>query len=704
MKLDRRQLLAGSAALALLPSKAEAWFPHGSSGSIPIGHGWNTLPLGAGGNIDGLHIATDGSMVCRGDVFGAFVWSGTSALSSITDPTQKWTQVNTLASFGITAGTEPGGFAAYPYEYVQAPGNSNYHYLLNGSNATGSKFALYYSTNKGTNWTESNVLIPPPSAGLAESYKIAADPNNEKIVYFALPSNGGLSAGVYTTFDRSLANTWPTFNAATTDGSTLFPNCTVATGGGIAFDTSMGTTTVNGQLVTKRIILCVGGSGIYESTDGGQNWTEIAVSAFGSSAFHVVNGFFDGNYATNINSVNNYFCTVPELNKLYRYVGGGTSGWKNITPATFEQQIIVDPRAGQTYITAYYGNGIGVGYTTTNSTATTPTWGGGTGGQTTNLRGASYDLPYLNYIFGQTGYAEGQLGIIDQNGTCLWCGNQSIWYFTALPNYSVSTTTTSYSFGRGQEGTVSCDVLEVPGASFPILACQDLGAPMIGNTFTAYPTDMVQRGKEYLASSLEYAASDSNFIVARMTGQFGTSYDVDISSYSPDKGVTWNGIAGVPTALWQSVVTGSITGTVLTATSFVSGNIIFPNTLVYIGNTYYGLVQPYGTGGTTGTGGAAGATYSLSASSSASGNFVMTFQPASGQTVAVDHDHWVQCQQGKTASIRSRLIQPMQLQLHRGHSVNKAVAATCQRLDGRPQIHGRAAIHRKLWPWVTALI
>jgi len=638
MRISRRNLLASSAAAALvsqLPAGAWRFGPAPASG-IPTG--WNTLPLGAGGQVDGIHIANDGSMVCRGDVFGAFVWSGTSAMSSITDPAQKWRQVVTLSAFSA-----PGVFTANPWEYVQAPGNSNYHYLMTGS-TTSTNYALYYSTDKGITFVNMGTDVPYPSAGLQESYKVAVDPNNEKVAYWATSSAGSVS--VYTTFDRTAGHTWPTLSAAKTNSTTQFPACTTACGGGIAFDTSMGTITIGGQVLTKRIILCVGGSGIYETTDAGQNWTEIAASAFGTSTFHVSNGFMDGNFSTNANSVNNYFCTTPELSKTWRYFGGGSGGWKDITPFAGYggNLLLVDPRAGQAYVTVYGPNGSGVGYTTTNSTATTPSWGGSTGGQTTNLRAASYDLPYLNYIFGQSGYTNGVLGVIDSNGTAFWCGNQSIWYYTAIPNYAVSLVTTSNSFGRGQEGTVSCDVLVPPGGTVPILACQDLGAPMLGNTFTTYPTDMVVRGQETLASSLEFAASDPTFIVSRMTGQVGST--ADVTSYSTDSGKTWTQIAAVPTALWQSSVTGSVSGTTLTVTAFLSGNTIFPNTLTFAGSTYLGLIQPYGTGGTTGTGGLG--TYTMSfASTVASTTINPAFQNNSGQAVAVDHDHWVMIPTGQ---------------------------------------------------------
>lgn len=647
MTLSRRNLLQGAAAAALLPYPARAWFPRGTT-SIPTG--WNTLPLGAGGQVWGFHIANDGSMVCRGDVLGAYVWSGTSALSSITDASQKWRQVCTFAGFGkTTPGDSSGYLLADPWEYVQAPGNSNYHYFVTGDIDGNSRYYLYYSTDKGTTFTKMNVYFTPfgnyDYQHQAGSYKVAADPNNEKIVYWGMPMNSSNSNSVYTTFDRTSGHTWPTLNGATTDGSTVFPQPvagTVTGVCGITFDTSMGTTTIGGEIVTKRVIIAVGGVGIYETTDGGVNWTNVAPAGYTSSAY-VYQAFLDGD--TNANSVKNYFCTFGGINKLYRYVGGGSGGWTNITPSGYAPtNLIVDPRASNVgYVTCYGPNGIAIGFTSTNATAATPTWGGGTGGQTPTFAAASYDIQYMRYLFGQGNFTNGSVGLIDANGTCLWCGNQSIWYFSAIPNWGVSKASTSNSFGRGQESTVAGDVLRPPGASYPILACQDVGAPLIGNTYTAYPNDMADHSRESTCQSLEYAASDPTFIVARMTGQQLDPVS-DYSSYSTNSGASYTPIAGTPVSLWQAAVTGSVSGGILTVSSFDSGTFVFEGALVYtLGGSYVGQIATYGTGGTSGTGGTG--TYSIGGSSAATQFNIVNAQMA-GQTVAVDHDHWVTVPQG----------------------------------------------------------
>ena len=54
---------------------------------------WQTL-VGAGGFVDGIDVAPDGTMVVRTDTYGAYIWNGT-----------EWQQL-------VTATSMPAGFVA----------------------------------------------------------------------------------------------------------------------------------------------------------------------------------------------------------------------------------------------------------------------------------------------------------------------------------------------------------------------------------------------------------------------------------------------------------------------------------------------------------------------------------------------------------------------------------------------------------------
>lgn len=671
MRLSRRSFLAGVCIAALFAGRAEA-FPHGIAS--PIAKGWNTLPLGAGGLVTGMFIANDGSMVCRTDVGNIYRWSGKT--SDYANPSARWLPLLNYASLGSSAviRTSIGG-----WEHVLAPGNSAVHVAIFGDIAgSQTKGWVYYSANSGATWNQSNLSFlnssvdsnSNPGAIYKNSYyKIVVDPANENVAYCGVPINSGNSAGAYTTLNQSGGSTLATWASVKISGATPVGAVTTGIACGLAFDPSQGTTTVGGQIVTKRIIIPVGGVGIFESTDGGVTFTEIAAGPMGTANFYVTNAA--------MNAAGVYYCAVvsASIGGVWRYASGT---WTNIKPPAYAASeitpgfsLIVKP-SDNTYLSATGVNGIGAGYTSLNAdTGSPPTWNGRRGGQNPTLKAASYDIGYMNYIFGQGSgaFTFGPAVCVDPlSGACFWGGNQSVWYFAASagstvpigpPDYNTAINTFSWSMGRGQEATVAQDVLCPPGGTYPVLAAQDLGTPMRG-TFTIYPADMLVRFLEYTCENLEYAANDPSFIVARATGQAGSGALQDVSSYSPNYGAdgTWTQIAGTPTSLWQASITATISngvggaGTILDV-SACSGT-IFPNGLIaqtaLAGGTFYGRVQPYGTSGTTGTGGTG--TYILDTTSTVltpTALFSVTLIQG-GQTVAVDKDHWVTVPAGLTVS------------------------------------------------------
>ena len=680
MKLDRRQLIAGAAALGMMPRKAEAWFPHGASTAIPIGHGWNTLPLGCGGLIVGFDIAPDGTMVVRTDVGNAYIFSGTSA--QITDPAQKWLPLKTYASLGSGYAGANGTYNG-AYELVIAPTlTTNLYAIFADDGGPTFSWALYYSTNSGQLWTKSAVTMLITDGGSNGTWKtstrkVCVDPANENIVYCGIANGNSGKAGVYRATDGT------TFAAATTDGSTPFPASSKGSGTcGIAFDKNYGTTTAFGKTVSARVIVPVGGVGIFESLDGGQNFTEIAVTAFGRSDISVHQAYTDYDGV--------YYCLVSYAGSqgpgyLWRYApaaargtASGTgwvqldaqSGWTHgagWTGSSAGTLLVVDPRNGhQGFLSVSGPNGIGNGFTSTNSNAATGStiaWGGGTGGEATTLYAPSYDCPWLNHVWAfPTTFTEGTACMIDASGGCWWPGNQgAMWKFVqsdlstpTIPNYAVSNVTYSFGVSRGTEVTVAQDAIEAPGAPYPVIAAQDVGIYQTSFQPGFYPTNFYPSPHRVDCETLEYAASDSSFYVGKVNVEVAVAPNNGgmYSSYSPSYGATgsWVPYAVQPDLLWCASIVGGVSGGVLTVTSFNSvtglGNLVLVGQVVYPAvATYpsYGTVLAYGTGGTTGTGGVG--TYSIGGSSSVSPGTTLSLAPttAGGQMVAVDHDHHMCC-------------------------------------------------------------
>ena len=710
----------------------------------PVGE-WLTLPIGCGGLATGMHIADDGSMVCRTDVGGIYRWTGTC--DDYDDPTKVWEQLITydsLGSFGpnIALGDNMGG-----YELVQAPGDSDVLVaIFPDVNGVAQKYWIWYSLNAGVTWLRSNIAMtgtqnayaPATGCGAGANlpgklgyYKIAVDPANPAVAYAGMPVVSGQTAGAFTSLNKAGGSTLATWTSVKTTGSTPVPACSFWLSAGIAFDRSSGTSVLfSGQTVTNRVIVPIGGAGIYESTNGGSTFTEIAAGPMGTTSFFVGHGGFTAEGV--------YYCLVCDnatVGGVWRYKAGT---WTNITTGTYAPyqfangwSLIIDPRDNPTskaYLSVQGLNGIGTGYTSTNAnTAASPNWIGSTSGQYSYLKAKPYDIGYINTLFGQQhqgAFTYATAVAFDPAGRLWWPGNQSVFYFgtsatddtplTVPPSYvgapsayqltgnttGTSTSITlsgsaaigatisnrgippgttivsgpvgsagvyvmsqagtvssdvcvingllmySWSVGRGMEVTVSQDVLCPPGGDYPIVAVQDLGAPMRG-TLTTYPTEMYWQFHEYTNEGLEYAANDPSFVVARVTGQQG-SY-ADVSGYSTDYGAdgSWTDLPNTPTSLWQAEVIGTISngagaaGQILNVTSVTSGR-IFEFSLVALtyGGDTYARVQKFGTDGTTGTGGTG--TYKIAGAGLVASTTIYCSTPIQGgQTVAVDADHWI---------------------------------------------------------------
>jgi hypothetical protein len=630
--ITRRKTLLGSVAVAALllggSLTANAWLHPGSSGGVP---GWRTLPVGAGGLITGMYIAPNGTIICRSDVGGLYRWTGTT--STLTNPNDKWLQLMNNAS--LPAGGVGGSTGAY--EHVLAPGNTDKHYAIMGG---ASGYWVSYSTDQGLHWTHSNLNFSNADSNGNERrqyYKIIVDPSNDNVVYVGLPKSNGVSFGVWTTLGAAAGGT--------TDGHTFasiaaLGQCTVGCCAGLVIDPTQGTTTVAGQTVTKRIIIPVGGVGIFESTNGGASFTEIAVASIGSFANkHVWNGVLNRNgvYYANVVNGDGFGAT----GSLWRYASGV---WTNLgtsmgSGTNINSTMFVDPRVGHEGFLGVPTNGFGIGQSSNNAdTGSPPTWTGTSFGNITVAKGASYDIPYMNFIFGQgtNVFVDNTMSIIDGNGVQYWCGGQSIWYLDSIVTYPTfgGQTITSNSFGRGQEATVAQDVLCPPGSTFPIVAPQDLGLPLRGS-FTAYPVETFPHFAEYLAMNLEYAASDPSIVVARVTAQQNST--VDASGISTDFGANFTAFTTQPN--WQGVVVGSASGTVLTVTSVTSGSVAIGQ---WVNGDPSVTIASFGTG----TGGAG--TYNLANSVTIAGgstiNLVVPIQ--GGNAVAVDLNHIMMCGTG----------------------------------------------------------
>jgi hypothetical protein len=695
MKISRRELLAGSAALALYPSESRASSPHGSAGgAIPTG--WNTLPLGAGGLFTGFDIATDGSLVTRSDVGGVYRFTGT--ITQLSDPSKTWVTLQSNDSLKNSIGTgvyTPAAGVPSCYNIAVAPSLSSRMFAIFPCNGgTSEQWALFYSNDSGGTWKQTGypsgtaITFHMPDQGSAgawrnSAYNIAVDPINPDIVYCGTRNSdagsSGATAGAYVALDGF------TFNPVTTNGVTVIGSPQYEPGSsGILFDPNYGTITVAGQLRTKRIMLPVSGQGIFESLDGGQNFTATDLTPFGRTDLTVIDMKMDFNgtcYA-----LISFGTSAPNgaAVAFWRYSGPG-GVWESFTaqsnfPSFLKTSaspyggaipLIVDPRSGHAGSFQISANGISTGFTSVNANLGTTfnpgsiaslTWTGSPNPISSHLTAPSFDCPWLNHVAGTIGYVYGTACRIDPvSGYCVWTGNQgALWLFTlsdlvtpTVPNFGSASNLYSVGTSRGTEATVAQDIQCAPGASFPCIAAQDVGIFASSLSRGFYPTDFFPSPAREDCEALEYAASDPSFYVGKVNGEVTVlnSSGAPIiggfnSGYSDNYGAagSWTKYTIQPDPMFCSSIRGSISAGVLTVNSFNAGNgfgnfiTTAGNNFVYIKNTTYGNVTGQLTGSAGGTG-----TYQLSGSATVAGPVTFVIQPifAGGQIVAVDADHHV---------------------------------------------------------------
>ena len=140
---------------------------------------WQTLDVGAGGQITGIDIAPDDTMVIRTDQYGAYIWNGTT-----------WQQLVTSTSMPAAFVTPDnlGDGAEGVYEIQIAPSNTNILYMMYEG-------YVFQSTNKGETWTQTSFApvtgADPNNSGIKfDGQKMAVDPANPNIVYVGTPQNG----------------------------------------------------------------------------------------------------------------------------------------------------------------------------------------------------------------------------------------------------------------------------------------------------------------------------------------------------------------------------------------------------------------------------------------------------------------------------------------------------------------------------------
>ena len=427
-------------------------------GPDQYGTTWKSVAIGAGGYVDGIDIAPDGTMVVRTDTNGAYLWTGT-----------RWEEL-------VTAGSMPSAFlqpdnGAGVYAIAVAPSNTNVFYM----NYIG---YLFKSTNKGATWTQT--AFSPVTVDANDNYrmngqKIAVDPVNPNIVYAGTPTNG-----LFVT----------TNGGATWSQVSTFSANTSGVGFNIIFDPS--SSVVSGA--TQGIYAASYGTGVYHSTNGGASWTLTSggptqVSYLAMATTSVLYAVENGN------------------GNLWRYSGGTWSELFNNAGFGI-QAVAVDPF-----------NANHVVYISNSGSPNQSFDGGNTWSGLFGTTVNSTDIPWL--ATASTWLSTGGAAFDPQVQGKLWLSYGVGVAYTNAPAQGVSPGTVTWnSQSVGIDQLVANEIISPPGGQ-PVLANWDFGNFYVANPDVFPSQHGPQSGTFSAGWAIDYASNNPNYIASLANWNYG---------------------------------------------------------------------------------------------------------------------------------------------------------------------------------------
>ncbi|SDT89199.1 hypothetical protein SAMN05444156_0484 [Verrucomicrobium sp. GAS474] len=225
---------------------------------LSASYDWKPMKVGGGGWVVGMDISpTEKNLIyIRTDVSGGYRWNA---------ETSTWKQVVTSSSMPKEY-VEYGKYSGVD-SLVSAPKDPNVAYMAFSKQ-------VFRSADRGETWKATtfgthDLAMDSNGEGRQEGERLAVDPNNSDIVYYASIANG-----LWLTPDGGA--TWSKV-AAIPAGKLPHGVNTVV------FDKGSATLPAKGETVkTSVLYVTVEEAGIFKSADAGATWTNIAASATGT--------------------------------------------------------------------------------------------------------------------------------------------------------------------------------------------------------------------------------------------------------------------------------------------------------------------------------------------------------------------------------------------------------------------------------------
>jgi hypothetical protein len=270
------------------------------------------VAIGGGGFVSGIVFspAQNGLVYARTDV-GGFYRS--------TDGGAHWTPLTD--QYPSSLGSYLGGESIAP-----DPTDANIVYAAAGMyESAGATGVILRSTNQGGSWTVNAINLPMGGndTGRGMGERLAVDPNNNTILYF-----GSRGSGLYKS--TSSGASWSKVTAFPVTGD-------VATSGTswglpvVVFD-KRGGSAAGSKTIYVAAATTGAGSNLYQSTDGGATWSELAGGPTGLMAHHAAVGS-DGTvwlaYGNNYGPYNTN-SSVKLVGQVWKVAATGS--WTNVTP------------------------------------------------------------------------------------------------------------------------------------------------------------------------------------------------------------------------------------------------------------------------------------------------------------------------------------------------------------------------------------
>ncbi|MDR3710694.1 MAG: hypothetical protein P4L33_20530 [Capsulimonadaceae bacterium] len=471
-------------------------------------YSWNPMKIGGGGWIVGMDISPTekGLMYCRTDVSGAYRWI---------PATSSWKQV-------VTSESMPADYVGYGRysgvdSIVTAPKDPDIAYMaFTGQNKFGQ---IFRSTDRGEHWlatsfSSSRVKMDPNGEGRQCGERLAVDPANSNVAYFA-----SVWDGLWHTDDGG--KTW---TKVTVIPAGVAPQGVTT----VKFDKGGGSVMASGGVTkTKVIYVTVERAGVFKSVDSGATWTDIGADNGPGDTVEPRDAAVGPDRA--------YYVAFDKNDKDSSIAGSvwkysANSVWTNITPAIDSKYnqggsqsycgIVVDPAAPRHLVVMENG---GKCFVSTD------------GGATWIYHVFKLESSDIQWLGKQSNYwlSVGQIAFDPFVKGKLWFAEGfGVWYATDFSRLEIPWQAAS----EGIEEVCGNEVIAPPGGK-PVGAMWDVGI-MYFNDVDTYTTTRSQ--PNFMAAwALDWCPADPKFLVGVRQNNLGFGPFPKSSGFSTDGGLTW---------------------------------------------------------------------------------------------------------------------------------------------------------------------